>query len=236
MKFILYLRNIQKKFEKDSDYILRDIDYSFYANEIYCILGHNGVGKTTLLNIIGGLLIPDDGLIKLFDKNILNNENLRKHIFLISSDPFFYKKLNAMENLKCICSLYEIFPEDKEIEEACLEVNLTENQIKKRTEHYSSGMIQKLNFALLNLIKPRVILLDEPFNALDIKSQNELFFLLKNFNRNGHLVIFTTHFSSTVFNLATKIVVLKEGTFHTTKNTKDIDTEEKLKQWMINTF
>lgn len=81
MKIILYLKNIQKKFEKDSDFILRDIDYSFYADEIYCILGHNGVGKTTLLNIIGGLLIPSDGLIELFDKNVLTNEHLRKHIF-----------------------------------------------------------------------------------------------------------------------------------------------------------
>lgn len=97
-------------------------------------------------------------------------------------------------------------------------------------------MIQKLNFALLNLIQPKVILLDEPFNALDIKSQNDLFNLLREFNKNGHLVIFTTHLSSTVFNLATKIVVLKEGIFHTTKNTKDIGTEEKLKQWMIDTF
>lgn len=236
MKIILYLKNIQKKFEKDSDFILRDIDYSFYADEIYCILGHNGVGKTTLLNIIGGLLIPSDGLIELFDKNVLTNEHLRKHIFLITSEPFFYKKLNAIENLKCICSLYDICPKDRDIEEACLEVNLTESQIKKRVETYSSGMIQKLNFALLNLIQPKVILLDEPFNALDIKSQNDLFNLLREFNKNGHLVIFTTHLSSTVFNLATKIVVLKEGIFHTTKNTKDIGTEEKLKQWMIDTF
>ncbi len=228
--------NIQKKFGKDPNYVLKGIDYSFYNNEIYCILGHNGVGKTTLLNILGGLLIPDSGLIKLFNKNILNNTELRKHIFLITSDSFFYKKLNAIENLKCICSLYNIFPEDKVIEKACIEVNLTENQIKKRIETYSSGMIQKLNFALLNLINPKIILLDEPFNALDVKSQNDLCNLLKKFNRNGHLVIFTTHFSSTVFNLASKIVVLKEGVIHTTENTKDIGSEEELKQWMINTF
>lgn len=215
---------------------MKDITYSFSVDNIYCILGHNGVGKTTLLNIIGGLLLPTSGEIKLHKKNVLKESNLRKDIFLISSESFFYKKLNAIENLKCISSLYGVNPDAKYIIKLCSHLDLTKEQTLQKIETYSSGMIQKLNFVLLKILKPKVILLDEPFNALDIKSQNILFNLLKEFHKRKHLIIFTTHFSNTVINLASKIVVLKNGEIHATKHINDVSNEKELEQWMLENY
>lgn len=227
MIIILKLTNISKSFNK-KHMVINDL--SITINEgIHCIIGKNGAGKTTLLNIVSSIMFPDVGDILVDEKSIYTHNNLRSHIFYVPIEPFFYERLSAKDNLLLICSLFEKDININDLEKVFEQVNLEKEVLNNPVHTFSSGMKQKLNFASMLLVKPYIILLDEPFNALDYETQEKFSLLLKEMKSQKRIIIFTSHISNTISTLADNLLVLKNGNITHQEN---IDKILDLNKWI----
>ncbi|GGI32570.1 ABC transporter ATP-binding protein [Staphylococcus chromogenes] len=227
---MLTVKNVQKKFGKSIS-VLKDVTIDFDENSINCIVGANGAGKTTLLNIISGLILPSNGNIFLDDKSILKNVSLRNKIFYVPVDPFFYEKLSAKDNLEIISNLYGKNIGSELVIQTLEEVGLKREDLRTPVQNFSTGMKQKLNFASMLLVDVPVILLDEPFNALDSITQSRFSKILKDLRRKKKTIIFTSHLPSTILDLADNIYFLKKGII-VEKKRRDFFDRESLEIWL----
>nr|WP_287559072.1 ABC transporter ATP-binding protein [Roseburia sp.] len=164
---ILTLKHISKSFGKKI--LFKDISYEFEQGTIYRIVGENGTGKSTLLKIMMGLMLPDEGVVELNGESSEKfSSNYRKQInYAFSSDRTLYYKLNAYENLYYIGRIYGIPRKElgHKVVHLLEKVGLAENS--DYVENYSTGMKKKLLIAKSFLNQPKIIFYDEVFNGLD---------------------------------------------------------------------
>ncbi|MFC7439658.1 ABC transporter ATP-binding protein [Laceyella putida] len=203
---LLEVKELYKKF--GSKAVIENLNLHLHSNEIVALMGQNGVGKTTLLNILTGLIYPDSGDVTIEGKNLFNQVEIRKQIGYIPVDGFFYDHLNAYENLEMVACLYGVKPKKTDIEQLLEQVGLYPEDAKRPTGTYSSGMKQKLNFASGMIHQPKLLVLDEPFNALDPQTTSIFKNLLKDFVNKGKGILFTSHLPETILQLADRVVVM----------------------------
>lgn len=189
--------------------ILENINFSIDRGESVVILGENGAGKTTLLDTLVGITLPSDGEI------LLNGEKItkanKKKIGYVPVDPFLYDYLSGIENLEIVSDLYAIDNSRKKIKDTLDMIGLSSKDSIKLVKNYSSGMKQKLSIGMAILNAPDLLILDEPFNALDVKITFSIKEFLNNYRNTGKSILFTTHLFDTAINLADKALLLKDG-------------------------
>ncbi len=188
---MIVLKSVYKSF--DGVDILKGLNLTFKKNKITCLLGYSGIGKTTLLNILAGL---ED-----FNGEILN---LPSKIAYSFQNPSLIPNLTVKENLLIVNSRVK----DEEIVE-CLKRLEIENLENKLAKNLSFGEKHRVNFLRAILFKPELLLIDESFSSLDIKSKLLLEKLLKEYKKNNEVTVITvTHDLNLAFSLADEIIVL----------------------------
>jgi heme exporter protein A len=138
--------------------VIRDLDLDVEQGEFLLLTGPNGSGKTTLLRLLAGLLVPTAGQLEV--------GMTRERIGFLGHEPLVYRELTALENLDLYGRLYRI-PERRERTGMLLERFGLWDARNQRTESFSRGMQQRLALCRALLHEPDLLLLDEPFNALD---------------------------------------------------------------------
>ncbi|WP_071460907.1 ABC transporter ATP-binding protein [Bacillus massilinigeriensis] len=209
--------------------ILKGIDTAV-ANKRTAIIGKNGAGKTTLLKLIVGLTKPDSGEVLFLEEDLFENPMNRKKISYVPIESFFYEKLSVFDNLKLVASLYGV----RNFKSSLIEISKItqiESFLNKSVEDLSSGMKKKLALAASLLTEPDLIVLDEPFNALDVASISLFTDILLNFNGS---IIFTSHIPETVYELAERVIVLKDGKISDDVNMDRFSHYKDFHQWMRN--
>ena len=199
-KKIIELKKVSKNFEKNNVKILKNINYSFYTNKIYSIVGPSGSGKSTLLNLISLIDRPSSGQIYLNEKKINSNKIQENDVIRASNISIIYQDNNllndftALENVM-LTRLANNTDETIALKDA--KKILKTLKLDKRANHYpselSGGEMQRIAIARAIINSPNIILADEPTGSLDFKNSKEvikLLFKLKNRNR---VVIFATH-------------------------------------------
>ena len=224
MEYCIVGKNIEKLYGAKK--VLNNVDIHVPMNSIYGLIGPNGAGKSTLLKCIMNLIHIDGGNIKVFD----NTSGMGKHELNRTGSlieyPYFYDDLTGMENL-LIHSKYMGYYDKKRIDEVLDEVDLTKDA-EKKTANYSMGMRQRLAIARAILIKPELLILDEPINALDpegIKKMRELFIQLN--AELGTTIIISSHILSEMDFLASDIGIMSNGKLIEEKTLKEIHQENK---------
>lgn len=203
----LEINNISKTIKENK--VLDNISASMERGKIYGFRGHNGSGKTMLMRCICGLVIPDDGAV------IVDGEELGKKISFPESlgalieNPGFIEHYSALDNMRAIASIKGIASEN-EMCEILQEVGLDPEE-KKSVKKYSLGMRQKLGIAIALMEKPKMILLDEPFNALDEKSVEKVKNIIKRRAAEGALIIVSCHDREILDQIADSIYYMEEG-------------------------
>ncbi|MFV0584236.1 MAG: ATP-binding cassette domain-containing protein [Parabacteroides gordonii] len=182
---MLTIRNLQVEYKKQS-LILKGITLSMESGKIHGIVGLNGAGKTTLLNTLYGFIRPVKGSI-LYNDNPLH----RRDIAYLEAENYFYPYMTGREYL-------DLFPAGKngfQVDNWQKLFNIPLNDI---TENYSTGMKKKL--ALLGVLKPDkpILILDEPFNGLDLESAHILTLILQQLREKGKTVLVTSHVFETL--------------------------------------
>lgn len=145
--------------------VLKDIDYEFSGGKIYGLRGKNGCGKTMLMRSIAGLLKPTSGQILIDNKQLYKDIMVPESIGILIENPSFLPEYNSFQNLKLLSDL-KLKCSDQELYDVIKSVGLDPND-KRKVRKYSLGMKQRLGIAAAIMGSPKIILLDEPINAID---------------------------------------------------------------------
>ncbi|QED46758.1 ABC transporter ATP-binding protein [Cytobacillus dafuensis] len=191
--------------------LVTDINLHIQKGEIYGFLGQNGAGKTTIMKMLTGITKPTSGEIELFGQ-MLNerSKTVLKRVGSIIEYPILFEHLTALENLKLHCE-YLGYYDEKGMKHALDMVHLRGIEDKKVKE-FSLGMKQRLGFARAIVVKPELIILDEPTNGLDpigIKDIRDLIFMLN--KEYGITFLLSSHILGEIEQVADRIGVIKDG-------------------------
>lgn len=200
---------------------LRDIRFDVAPGQCVALLGRNGAGKTTLLRILAGLSRASKGQVKVFDKDTLDRA-ARGSIGIIGHGIGIYDELSALENLKLFAGLYGLEHAEKSAMEWLERTGL--DRVKDGlVREFSRGMRQRLAVARAFLHRPKLMLLDEPFTALDDRAIALLQGLLKESLSEGSTVVMSTHQLREALELATNVVLINRGKLaHTGTRTQEM--------------
>ena len=180
--------------------------------EIYGLLGSNGAGKSTTLNILLGFLTPDSGIALINGVDTTDNsDKARKKIGYIPENVSLYPYLTGVENLDYFCKLNNKNHSPEKLEEFLDKCGLDSEFHNMRTEAYSKGMRQKVGIAIALAKEASVYLLDEPASGLDPLASNELSALLRKLASNGAGILMASHDIFRVRETCHKIGILKNG-------------------------
>jgi heme exporter protein A len=194
---------------------LKDLELQIAAGERVAVLGPNGAGKTTLLKLLAGLIYPTRGEIR-FDDTPLTRQSAgeRAAIGLLTPGEHLYDNLTARENLKFFSALYDkhrdpSLPTDA-IDQALEAVGLG-RWANEFAGTLSSGMKFRLSLAKWQLLKPRILLLDEPYGVLDGGGVDLLESFLKAQSAEGCVVVIASHHVARVLDLCSRALILEHG-------------------------
>ncbi|OLS22454.1 MAG: Daunorubicin/doxorubicin resistance ATP-binding protein DrrA [Candidatus Heimdallarchaeota archaeon LC_3] len=195
---------------------LRNISLEIEKNTISGLVGSNGAGKSTLLNVLGTIISPTTGFIEIFGKDIKKNtENIRSNMVLFSYHSFLYDELTGYENLLFWSKLYDLGKNlmINDLQEYILSKAKdfgVENWLERPVKELSTGMRKKVDFLRILLIKPKLILLDEPFSGMDPKNISSFVDELLKLKDKSTIII-ASHNLDLVSSLCKEVFVLKKG-------------------------
>lgn len=188
---------------------LRDISFSVQPGECVALLGRNGAGKTTLLRVLAGLMRPSRGGVRVFGEAI-QGRAARNGLGVLGHGIAVYDELSAYENLHLFAQLYGL-ADPKQAALDWLERTGLDRVKDSLVREYSRGMRQRLAVARAFIHGPRLLLLDEPFTALDDRAIALLQSLLRDALSRGSTVLMSTHQLREALELATHVVLINRG-------------------------
>ncbi|MCD1257671.1 ABC transporter ATP-binding protein [Paenibacillus athensensis] len=190
---------------------IRDVSLQLFAGDVYGLLGPNGAGKTTFLKLITGLLRPDRGTVQLFGVDIADDfARAIRNVGCMIESADFYDFLTARHYLQMVARFYPDVT-DKAIDEMLEQVGLNKVRSEK-IRGFSTGMKQKLALAAAMLPKPRLVILDEPTNGMDIEGTVMFRKLVQEFaSRNETSFLISSHMIHELEQLCNRIGILAQG-------------------------
>ena len=225
MKNIISVQNIIKVFNNNK--AVNDLSLAIHEGEIYGLLGHNGAGKSTTINILLGFLQPDSGTATINSIDISSNYNeARKCIGYIPENVSLYPYLTGIENLDYFCKLSGKSLSQSRLSNLLNECGLENKFHQNRIDTYSKGMRQKVGIAIALAKEAKVYLLDEPASGLDPLASNELSLLLKKLASRGAAILMASHDIFRVRETCDRIGIIKKGELVKEMNTSDVSTNE----------
>ena len=211
MKKIVEIKNISKSF--DGEVVLDNINLDIYDNEFITLLGPSGCGKTTLLRIIGGFETPDTGDVIFMGENINDLPPHKRNVNTVFQRYALFPHLNVFENVAF--SLREKKVPKDEIKRAVTEMLslvALKGFEKRSVTSLSGGQQQRVAIARALVNQPKVLLLDEPLSALDLKLRKDMQVELKNIQKaTGITFVFVTHDQEEALSMSDTVVVMTEG-------------------------
>lgn len=213
----------------DSKKVLKGATFTFEEGKIYGLLGRNGAGKTTLFNIISKDILLDSGNIYLLDGDRLElNEEDLGYVISTPNVPAF---LTAREFLKFFLEINDDKIKNKKtIDEYFDIVGIDDIDRDKLLKDYSHGMKNKMQMLINFIVKPRVLLLDEPLTSLDVVVAEEMKSILKEMKEDSILIL-STHIMELALSLCDEIVILTNGKLEIIDKCNKSDIE--LKEYII---
>ncbi|NLN05405.1 MAG: ABC transporter ATP-binding protein [Clostridiaceae bacterium] len=208
---IVRIENVTKKY--GNIVAVNDLSLSIEEGEIFGLLGPNGAGKSTLINMITSLITIDEGNIYIKDANTKSNANLTKSFTgIVPQDIAIYEDLTCLENVKFFAGLYGL--RGKELKSKAmeaLEFTGLADKAKDFPKGFSGGMKRRLNIACAIAHNPEIIIMDEPTVGIDPQSRNHILQSVKELNRRGCTVIYTSHYMEEVEELCSRIAIIDYG-------------------------
>jgi ABC-2 type transport system ATP-binding protein len=222
--------DVAVKFEVDSlvkhykSAVLDGVSFRLETGKVYCLLGRNGAGKTTLMKILSGNLPFDRGSVEFEDR-----KNFYHEVTYVPETPILLEYLTGFENLEFVRKLNQIRMDPDDMSEY-IKRNGINSFIDRLVVSYSHGMKHQLALAITLLLKPKVLLLDEPLVSLDPINIQQTRNELVKYAREGHIVLISTHMIPIAQRISDEILILSNGTIHQVKNEF---TEHELEAYVL---
>lgn len=197
------------KIFKPNNVVLEKINYRFRGGRIYGLYGKNGSGKTMLMRAISGLIFPTEGKVLIDDKELRKDIDFPESIGVLLENPNFLNHYTGFNNLKLLAAIKNRISDD-DIKNYLEKVGLDSND-KRKVKKYSLGMKQRLGIAAAIMENPDILLLDEPFNAIDENSYDLIRNIIKEFKIAGKIVIIANHDFEELNILCDEIIKMSNG-------------------------
>ena len=216
---MFHVEDLSFRYDKNVK-LLEHLSFSASGGDIVWIKGANGCGKTTLLRIIAQL-VPAQSKLYLKDKLIENRAELLRHLTYIPSEPYLFDYLTGKENAHFLQKLFDV--NDKQFSTSfgrMIEQFQMSDALDQFVEQYSLGMRHKLYWSAVFARESSILLLDEPFSALDDHAQQVAITILKHKAAAGTVILFTSHLAELSNTVATRSFILSKGALVEEKNRK----------------
>ena len=211
----LELENICKKYESEDagSFLLSNIKLTIEDGEFISILGPSGCGKTTILRIIAGIIRPDRGSIFVEKIDITEMPIEKRNFALVAQQPLLFPNMNVIENVAFGLKMKGISKGERLSKSADILSSLGLKGLEKRfPSQLSGGEEQRVAIARALVVKPKVLLMDEPFSALNEELRLDMRKLLHKIHKeSGVTIIFVTHFKEEADFLSNKIAIMSKG-------------------------
>ena len=221
-KKLIEFRNIVKSF--DTQVVLKGINLDIYENEFVTLLGPSGCGKTTLLRILGGFLDADEGKVIFDNEDITDKPPYERELNTVFQKYALFPHLSVYENIAFGLKLKKMSKDiiDQKVMKMLKLIGL-EGYEDKNTTLLSGGQQQRVALARILACEPELLLLDEPFSALDSYLKEELQFELKQHLREfGKTTIIVSHDRDEIYKLCDRTMVMGQGEILVSKDTKEL--------------
>jgi len=192
---------------------LKEISFSVPSGQICGLLGPNGAGKTTLFRLLMGILKATQGVLLVDGQDVFEKRvEVKRLIGFLPDEPVFYSYLSGREILELSAAMHglDVQATINRIASLIAKLRLAED-INKYAEDYSRGMKKKLGLLLAMLHQPKLLVLDEPTNGLDVESTHLFYDLILDEAKQGTTVLFSTHLMDHVTKLCSHAVIMNEG-------------------------
>ncbi len=192
---------------------VKDLSFDVPAGQICGLLGPNGAGKTTLFRLLMGILKATRGRLLVDGLDAFEDRvEAKRRIGFLPDEPVFYSYLSAREILELSAAMHGLNPREamERMEPVIARMKLSD-EMDNYAEDYSRGMKKKLGLLLAMLHQPRLLVLDEPTNGLDVESTRLFYELIGEAAAQGSTVLFSTHLMDHVARLCSHAVVIAEG-------------------------
>ena len=228
---MLIAENLSKTY---GDYkALNNLNLKLNKGEIFALLGQNGAGKSTTINIFLGFVKPTEGAAKINGISVIDHpEESKKYIAYIPETVLLYPNLTGVENLKFFSSLAGFDYDNEALTNFLSKAGLQSDAHHNRLGGYSKGMRQKVGIAIAIAKKAKVLLLDEPTSGLDPKASNEFSEILKELASEGTTIFMATHDIFRAKEVADRIGIMKRGNLISEINADEISANELEKLYL----
>ena len=228
---MLIAENLSKTY---GDYkALNNLNLKLNKGEIFALLGQNGAGKSTTINIFLGFVKPTEGAAKINGISVIDHpEETKKFIAYIPETVLLYPNLTGVENLKFFSSLAGFDYDNEALTSFLSKAGLQSDAHHNRLGGYSKGMRQKVGIAIAIAKKAKVLLLDEPTSGLDPKASNEFSEILKELASEGTTIFMATHDIFRAKEVADRIGIMKRGNLISEINADEISANELEKLYL----
>ena len=203
---MIKIRNVSKRFKYLE--IFDDISLELPKGKIVGLVGENGSGKSVLLKMLCGYSKPTSGSINVYGETLGVNRDFPNSVGVLINDSHFIKNYTGMENLEHLINIRK--QTDKTFLNELIQIFDMKRNIHKRYKSYSLGMKQKLRIIQAFMEQPNLVLLDEPFNALDKRSTMVLVDLIKRYINEDRIIIFTSHEYQHIEHLADTVLTIQD--------------------------
>ena len=200
------VRGLVKQFGRFA--ALRGVSAEFAPGRLYAILGDNGAGKTTLLRALAGLTPPTRGSISMLGTTDLRS--ICAQLGYMAHPSLLYDEMSGIENLSYFARLYDVNNKDQRCADVIRAVKL-DPLLTRPVGQYSQGMRQRMSLARALLNDPKILLLDEPFSNVDVRSAREMVSLLTGLRDAGKTIFVVTHQASLLEGAADEFVWMEAG-------------------------
>lgn len=203
----LVIRNLSKVIHGAT--VLNNISLEMESGKVYGLRGKNGSGKTMLMRAICGLIVPSEGEIVINGEQLGKDISFPRSVGALIENPAFIPTYTGFRNLQILASIQGKINEGQ-IRYTLQEVGL-DPEDKRKYKKYSLGMKQRLGIAAAIMERPRLVVLDEPLNALDEKGVEMMHGILRGLKEAGSLILIACHDREELDILADEIFIMEDG-------------------------
>lgn len=235
MSVILNVSNLKKSYNGGKTFTIKNVSFEVAENEIVGLVGNNGVGKSTIIKSVTGVLPFDGGDISILGNDVvLNSIDAKKHLGYVPDVCNAFDKMTGIEYLNFVADIFHVSKKDREERLSKFQQSFPLGQnINKLISSYSHGMKQKISLMASLISNPKMWILDEPTTGLDPQTTNNLLSFIQEYASQGNAVLFSSHNLDIVKKVCNRAIKIHGGKLVASITIKENTTLEELENFFM---